>query len=267
MNFFLVILFTSIFLLVGCLRRDQKGEKLNPTVVPCPINFSIAAEALELERKACPPKISKKRSSSSLRCKSKPILPNKKISVSSPLANNQTKIRIDPKIQTEKDVPLQPPKNNSSQIQKDSSSKPQNIPASIGIQAIPTTEISKLPNAEKINEETPSALSPTSTASSTPISSSTADLTTSISTKDVSSKDSSALLSPISPTSSLDSSILSDNFDVTSDKHSATNSISTTADNTQSSAVLGEAASDKLDKEMSNITEKATIKTEAATVD
>ena len=83
MNFFLVILFTSIFLLVGCLRRDQKGEKLNPTVVPCPINFSIAAEALELERKACPPKISKKRSSSSLRCKSKPILPNKKISVSS----------------------------------------------------------------------------------------------------------------------------------------------------------------------------------------
>ena len=235
MNFFLVILFTSIFSLLGCLKRDQE---LNPTVVPCPIEISIVAEPLESKGKMRSSKTSKKPSSSSIRCKSKIVSP-KKISAPTPLSKNAAKID----------------KNSNDQTQKDDSSKSRDMPTPTQIQTTPAVEVLKLSNAEK-TQESSSILSPTSTVSSISTSSST-DSIIPTSTKDVLSKD-----------SSIDSNISSNTSDIASKissidgatQDSAITSISPAADNIQSSAILGEGVSSKDD--IGKIVENSIPKTE-----
>ena len=222
MNFFLVILFTSTFLLTGCLRRSQE---FNPTVISCPvqIGFSLTAEPIEKMAQTKTKTKTKKPSSSSIRCKPG-IVASKKISTPTPLSTNTAKINRDFQGKVKKDISSEPQNNNSSEIQEDSSSKSENIPVPIQIQTTPVVEVSKSPNIEEAQKQISSAPSSVPTVSLISTSSSTDDI---ISTpiKDVLPKDSS----------------------VASAKDPATTSNPSDVDNIEPSAVLEEGVSDKLD--------------------
>ena len=235
MNFFLVILFTSIFSLLGCLKRDQE---LNPTVVPCPIEISIVAEPLESKGKMRSSKTSKKPSSSSIRCKSKIVSP-KKISAPTPLSKNAAKID----------------KNSNDQTQKDDSSKSRDMPTPTQIQTTPAVEVLKLSNAEK-TQESSSILSPTSTVSSISTSSST-DSIIPTSTKDVLSKDSSVSSDFTSPDSSIDSNISSNlsNPEKTQEESSSilspTSTVSSISTSSSTDSIIPTSTKDVLSKDSS----------------